>query len=46
LIDINFVLNKNTSIEEVNKFLENASQNDYKNIIAIDNDMRVSTDFV
>ena len=46
LIDINFVLRENTSIEEVNKFLEEASIWEYKNIISIDNDMRVSTDFV
>ena len=46
LIDINFVLNKNTSIEEVNNFLRESSIWEYKNIIAIDNDMRVSNDFI
>lgn len=46
LIDINFVLDKNTSIKEVNKILEKASLWEYKWIIYIDNDMRVSSDFV
>ena len=46
LIDINFVLRKNTSIEEVNNFLSRLSENKYRNIIAIDNDMRVSSDFI
>jgi glyceraldehyde 3-phosphate dehydrogenase len=46
LIDINFVLEKNTNIEEVNDFLKKSSIWEYKNIIAIDNDMRVSNDFV
>lgn len=46
LIDINFVLRKNTSIWEVNEVLKEASENGYKNIIAIDNDMRVSSDFI
>ncbi len=46
LIDINFVLEKNTSIEEVNNFLEKASNWKYKWIIEIDNEMKVSSDFI
>jgi len=46
LVDVNYVLKKNTSIEEVNKIIEEASKNEYKNILAVDNDMRVSSDFV
>jgi len=46
LIDINFVLEKNTTIEEVNNFLKKESLWKYKEIISIDNDMRVSSDFI
>ncbi|MDQ7008800.1 MAG: type I glyceraldehyde-3-phosphate dehydrogenase [Candidatus Gracilibacteria bacterium] len=46
LIDINFVLNKNTSKEEINEFLENLSIGDYKGLIEIDNEMKVSSDFI
>jgi len=46
LVDVNYVLKKNTSIEEVNEIIEKASKNNYKNILAVDNEMRVSCDFI
>ncbi len=46
LVDVNYVLKKDTSVEEVNNILEKYSKGSYKGIILMDNDMRVSSDFV
>lgn len=46
MIDLTLVMNKNTSVDEVNKVLVTASQTSHKNIIAIDTDYRVSSDFI
>jgi glyceraldehyde 3-phosphate dehydrogenase len=46
MVDLNLVVSKNTTKEEVNKILREKSEGDLKGIIAIDSDMRVSEDFV
>ncbi len=46
LVDVNYVLKKDTSVEEVNRILEKYSNGSHKWIILMDNDMRVSIDFV
>jgi glyceraldehyde 3-phosphate dehydrogenase len=45
LVDVNYVLKKDTSIEEINSIIEKYSKKELLNIIEIDNDMRVSSDF-
>ena len=46
LIDINFIIKKDTTKEEINNFLEKASNWEYSWIIEIDNEMKVSGDFI
>jgi len=45
LVDVNYILKKDTSIDKVNQIIEEYSKNKLSNIIEIDNDMRVSSDF-
>ena len=45
LVDLNVVVSKDTTIEEVNEALINASKNELKDILAIDYDKCVSSDF-
>ena len=45
LVDLNVVVSKNTTIEEVNEALIEASKNELKDILAIDYDKCVSSDF-
>ena len=44
LVDVNYVLKKDISKEEILKILNNASENKYKNIIEIDTEFKVSSD--
>ncbi|CAA6808692.1 MAG: NAD-dependent glyceraldehyde-3-phosphate dehydrogenase (EC [uncultured Campylobacterales bacterium] len=46
MIDLTLVTSKDTSIEKINEILINASKTTHKNIIDIDNDYRVSSDFI
>lgn len=47
IADITFIAKRNTSVEEVNRILENASQTDrWKNIFAVSNEELVSTDIL
>lgn len=45
MVDLNVVVNKNTTKEEVNALFKQFSNNELKNILAVDSDMRVSQDF-
>ena len=46
MIDLTLVMNKNVSKEEINGALISASNTVFKNIIDIDTDFRVSSDFI
>jgi glyceraldehyde 3-phosphate dehydrogenase len=45
MVDLNVVLKKNTSKEEVNELFSQCANGKLQNIIAVDNEMRVSQDF-
>lgn len=46
MVDLNVVVSKKTSIEEVNAVFNEAAQNRLKGLLLIDKEMRVSQDFV
>ncbi len=46
IVDLNVILKKDTTIEEVNALFEKKAQNEYKGLILVDKDKRVSQDFV
>ena len=46
LSDLTFLTKKNTSVEEVNKILTQASKKDYRGIVAVSNEPLVSSDFI
>ncbi len=46
MVDLNVILKKKTTIEEVNKVFEEKAKNEYKGLILVDYDKRVSQDFV
>jgi len=46
MVDLNVIVNKKTSKEEVNEVLNNAAQTNLKGLLLIDKEMRVSQDFV
>lgn len=46
LSDLTFLTKKNTTVEEVNKILTEASQKDYRGIVAVSNEPLVSSDFI
>ncbi|EJF07389.1 glyceraldehyde-3-phosphate dehydrogenase, type I [Thiovulum sp. ES] len=46
MVDLNLVVKKDTTKEEVNKILREKAEGELKGIIAIDSEMRVSEDFV
>ena len=46
MMDLNVVVSKKTSAQEVKELLDNKAQSSLKNIMLIDKDMRVSQDFV
>ncbi len=45
IMDLTLVLKRNTDANEINSFLNKASQNELNGIILVDNDKRVSSDF-
>ncbi|WP_200762706.1 type I glyceraldehyde-3-phosphate dehydrogenase [Nitrosophilus alvini] len=45
MVDLNVIVKKDTSKEEINELFVQKSQNELKNILAVDNDYRVSQDF-
>lgn len=45
MVDLNVLIGRNTTKEELNNLFQKFSQNELKNILAIDNDMQVSQDF-
>ncbi len=46
MVDLNVILKKNTTVEEVIKVFEEKERNEYQGIISVDHDKRVSQDFV
>ncbi|MBE2984438.1 type I glyceraldehyde-3-phosphate dehydrogenase [Campylobacter sp. RM9344] len=46
LVDLTVVLGKQTTVEEVNEAFKKASLNEFKNLIKIDDEYRVSSDFM
>jgi len=46
MVDLNVVLNRNTSTQEVNKLFDNFANTKLKNIILVDKKMKVSQDIV
>ena len=46
MVDLNIVVSKNTTIEEVNSILREKSQGQLRGIIAMDDDMKVSQDLL
>ncbi len=46
MVDLNLVLSRDTTTEEVNAVLNKAAENELKGILLIDKQMRVSQDFV
>ncbi|NPA81834.1 MAG: type I glyceraldehyde-3-phosphate dehydrogenase [Epsilonproteobacteria bacterium] len=46
IVDLNVILKKDTTIEEVNALFEKKAQNEYKGLVLVDHDKRVSQDFV
>ncbi len=46
IVDLNVILKKNTTIEEVNAVFEEKAKNEFKGLILVDHDKRVSQDFV
>jgi glyceraldehyde 3-phosphate dehydrogenase len=46
MVDLNVVVKKNTSKEEVNRILREKADGELQGVIAIDTEMRVSEDFV
>lgn len=45
MIDLSVMVNKSISLDELKDLIANASQNEYKGLIGIDNDKLVSSDF-
>lgn len=45
MVDLTAVLGKNTTKDEINEIFYKASQNEFKNMLLVDNDYRVSSDF-
>jgi glyceraldehyde 3-phosphate dehydrogenase len=45
MVDLNFIAEKNTSVEEVNQLIENATKNQMKEILEFVNEPLVSIDF-
>ncbi|MBE3609416.1 type I glyceraldehyde-3-phosphate dehydrogenase [Campylobacter californiensis] len=46
LVDLTVVLGKQTTVEEINEAFKKASLNEFKNLIKIDDEYRVSSDFM